>query len=56
MKGIITILLFISAVSAQNLITNGDFEQDISVEWTKDTSGYYIYIDRATNYEPDPDL
>ncbi|MEO0165572.1 MAG: hypothetical protein ABIL39_05485 [candidate division WOR-3 bacterium] len=51
---VITLIPFVCAL-AQNLLVNGDFEQDISVGWTKDTSGYSIYIDRATDYEPDPD-
>ena len=45
------------ALSAgQELLTNGDFEQDLSVGWTVDTAGYgYATFNRATGYEPDPD-
>ncbi len=55
MKALITILLFVTVVSAQNLITNGDFEQALSVGWVQETLGYNTYIDRATHYDPDPD-
>jgi hypothetical protein len=38
----------------QNLLTNGDFEQDLSVGWSRDTYGV-TYIGRDVGYQPDPD-
>jgi hypothetical protein len=38
----------------QNLLTNGDFEQDLSIGWTQSGYGVY-YMDRQTGYNPDPD-
>ncbi len=41
---------------AQNLLTNGDFEQDLSVGWTIVGEGSGTHTcDRNTAYQPDPD-
>ncbi|MCX7996119.1 MAG: hypothetical protein N3A65_10210, partial [candidate division WOR-3 bacterium] len=55
MRYILTILLFISGLLAQNLLVNGDFEQPLSNGWLIDTSTTNLIINRATNYDPDPD-
>ncbi len=55
MKYCSALLLCVIPLVAQNLLTNGDFEQDLNIGWTRDSAGYYIYMDRATNYENDPD-
>lgn len=49
-------LLFLAVLgSASVLITNGDFEQDLSVGWTETINGSNTSILRQTNYDPDPD-
>jgi hypothetical protein len=40
---------------SQNLLTNGDFEQDLSSGWTSETSGS-VTINRNAGYQPDPDF
>jgi hypothetical protein len=48
-------LVFVLSVG-QELLTNGDFEQELSVGWTVDTTGYgYATFNRATGYDGDPD-
>lgn len=39
---------------ADNLLTNGDFEQELDVGWQQSISGEG-FIDRSTLYDPDPD-
>ena len=52
---LVTVLLALA--SGQNLLVNGDFEQDLSVGWTCDSGGYgYRVVDRSTDLEPDPDF
>ncbi len=53
----IALFLVIGISNAGPLLTNGDFEQDLSVGWTKSEFWPSIYdtTDRATNYNPDPD-
>ncbi len=49
-------LLLVALGSASVLLTNGDFEQDLSVGWTLSGTMYSLdTVDRATNYDPDPD-
>jgi hypothetical protein len=36
------------------MLTNGDFEQDLSVGWTQGGSGTQV-VNRDTSYQPDPD-
>lgn len=48
-----------TSVQAQELLTNGDFEQDLATGWTLDTLlGLYPWldtVDRATDFDPDAD-
>ncbi len=49
-------LLFLSLASAQELLTNGDFEQEITVGWVWTYSGSGTHLaDRQVGYHPDPD-
>ena len=54
---LLTVLCLGAALAlGQNLLTNGDFEQDLTVGWTYTDSGYGThYADRQTGYQPDPD-
>ncbi len=48
--------LFLCLASAQNLLVNGDFEQDISVGWSQLQGGAGTHTtQRQTNRHPDPD-
>jgi hypothetical protein len=40
---------------ALELVINGGFEQAFTTGWQQETVGSAWYIDRATNYDPDPD-
>jgi hypothetical protein len=53
-KLIVTMLIFAGVVFAANMLTNGDFEQELSVGWTQTIVGIGT-ITRATTYDPDPD-
>lgn len=48
-------LLIITPAFAGKLLTNGEFESALSDSWTQIKAGLNIVIDRATNYDPDPD-
>ncbi|MEO0078683.1 MAG: hypothetical protein ABIK86_06780, partial [candidate division WOR-3 bacterium] len=49
-------LLVFGPALGQNMITNGDFEQDLSVGWTQNPVGAGTHtFDRGTGYHPDPD-
>lgn len=49
-------LLLAAVAFGQELLTNGDFEQDITVGWTRLDSGAGTHdVTRDVNYEPDPD-
>jgi hypothetical protein len=54
-KYLIVILMLVSIVFADNLLANGDFEQDLAVGWQQTTLGIPFIIDRATHYDGDPD-
>ena len=55
-KTLLLIPLALTLAFGQNLLTNGDFEQDLSVGWVQDTGGYgYKTFGRDTVYQPDPD-
>ena len=55
-KALLLVLLALGLAFGQNLLTNGDFEQDLSVGWVQDTNGYgYWTVARDTTYQPDPD-
>jgi hypothetical protein len=46
----------LAVVLGQNLLTNGDFEQELTVGWTASQySGAYVAIDRDASLQPDPD-
>ena len=52
----ILLTLLLALAFSQNLLTNGDFEQDLSVGWTRDSSGYGVRTtDRQADLHPDPD-
>lgn len=57
MNKYIALFLIIGISNAGVLLTNGDFEQDLDTGWTQTIQGalYLDTIDRATNYDPDPD-
>lgn len=55
MKYLLTIIFIVGLVNAGNWVINGDFEEDLSLGWTRSQSGFNIFIDRATTYEIDPD-
>ncbi|MCX7995454.1 MAG: hypothetical protein N3A65_06770 [candidate division WOR-3 bacterium] len=55
MRLFITTFLMVGLMSAGNWLINGDFEEALSTGWTSTQSGSYIFIDRATTYETDPD-
>jgi len=40
---------------ALELLLNGGFEQPLTDGWRQETQGSAWYIDRGTNYDPDPD-
>jgi hypothetical protein len=42
---------------SQELLINGDFEQELAVGWTRTDSGYGTHqVLRGTEYQPDPDF
>lgn len=51
---IFLLLVAVPFCFSQGLLINGDFEQDLSIGWQRDSVGSYIYIDRATTYDGDP--
>ncbi len=53
---LILLPLLFGFTAAQNLLVNGDFEQELSVGWTagKDGNGTHT-IERQTTPQPDPD-
>jgi len=59
MKQCMILLAIVGVVSAQELITNGAFEQEWSIGWSGDSSYWYPIlgdtIDRAADFHPDPD-
>lgn len=52
---LLALLLVLNFSGDAHLITNGDFEQDLSQGWTQSSSGSSVIINRATTYDPDPD-
>jgi hypothetical protein len=55
-NAVILFSLLVAFGFSQNLLTNGDFEQDLSAGWTKDTGGYGFFTTaRSPDYQPDPD-
>ena len=53
-KIIVAMLILAGFVFGANLLTNGDFEQDLSVGWTQTINGIGT-ITRSLTYHPDPD-
>jgi len=51
----LSLLLLAALGSASVLMTNGDFEQSLSVGWAQVVYGSAATVSRATNYDPDPD-
>jgi hypothetical protein len=48
-------VIICSGLFAENLLTNGAFEQPLGTGWLQATSGVNVTINRATTYDPDPD-
>ncbi|MCK4303375.1 MAG: hypothetical protein KAY24_03985 [Candidatus Eisenbacteria sp.] len=55
MLAFLLLFLLIPQVHAVDLLTNGDFEEPLSVGWEEMTLGSNTVINRATHYNPDPD-
>jgi len=56
MKYFLFLPLVVALAVGQNLLTNGDFEQEITVGWTYSDSGVGTHqADRQVGYHPDPD-
>lgn len=55
MKKFVIILTMISFSAAGVLLTNGDFEQALTVGWQAASGGSNVYIDRSVSYDPDAD-
>jgi hypothetical protein len=51
---VLSTILFICGYSSV-LLTNGNFEQDLTAGWTKVSAWAYDSISRGTSYEPDAD-
>lgn len=51
----LVIVPLVFCMAHANLVTNGDFEQEISVGWTQMSTGGNTLIDRSPYYDPDPD-
>ncbi len=53
---LIILILAIGFGSGQELLLNGDFEQELSIGWTYSDTGYGTHRAlRGTEYHPDPD-
>lgn len=56
MKYIIVMTVVVASfIFADNLVTNGDFEQELTTGWLEYSGGITDSITRATTYDPDPD-
>lgn len=54
---LVFLLVAAGPAPAENLLTNGEFEQALSVGWNQDVGGSgYKTIDRAIDFDPDPDF
>jgi hypothetical protein len=53
-KALLLLSTLIVAALGQGMLTNGDFEQDLSVGWSMDTMGYTTRL-RDVGYQPDAD-
>jgi hypothetical protein len=54
-KAVLLLPLLLAFGLSQNLLTNGDFEQELTTGWTQNVYGV-VTIDRGTDYQPDPDF
>jgi len=54
-KTLILLCMAIGILSAQGLIVNGDFEQNLSVGWQQASNNPTFQIYRYTYFDPDPD-
>jgi len=52
---ICTLLLTVNLLNGGKLGINGEFEQPLTDGWTQTINGLNVTIDRAINYDPDPD-
>ncbi len=52
---LIAVLIVAGALWSGELLTNGGFEEPLSVGWTKAQYGANILIERSTGHHPDPD-
>ncbi len=52
-KTVLLVSLLLAVAFSQELLTNGNFEQDLSIGWSRDTYGM-TYIARDTTYRPAP--
>lgn len=55
MKRFLVLIMLISISAASNYVSNGDFEQALTVGWTQMMTGGGTTISRSTTYHPDPD-
>jgi hypothetical protein len=55
MKRFLVLIVLTGISAASNYVSNGDFEQALSVGWTQTMSGGGTTILRGTTYQPDPD-
>jgi len=56
MKYVLLLPLVLGLAAGQNILTNGDFEQDLSVGWVFVGEGSGTHsCDRSVSYQPDPD-
>lgn len=51
----LTLLLLVALGSSSVLITNGDFEELLTVGWSMTLNGANTSISRQTGFDPDPD-
>jgi len=55
MKRLLVLIMLVSISVASNYVSNGDFEQALTVGWTQMMTGGGTTISRSTTYDPDPD-
>lgn len=54
-KHLTAIVVMTSFAFASQFLTNGDFEEPLTVGWLQSVYGSNTIINRATDYDPDPD-
>ncbi len=55
MRHLLVVTLLCSIASGTTYVTNGNFEEILTVGWTEEHTATTYAIDRNTNYDPDPD-